>query len=244
MAENELNRSTDGNQSDHDDTLVLRFRPSREKAPKTSLLLVGRLWTEKGFNGKALMQTMSSLWAVKRGFQASELEKNLFMFRFRDERDKTRVLMGEPWHFDRNVLVLQSVEGNEQPSQMDLSRTPFWIQVHDLPFDYRDPEVARMIGKKLGFLMDVYQEEGWEMLSFLRIWVMLDLRAPLRKQLEIKVDDDVTFTVLFKYENLPSFCFVCGRLGHSMKDYGYESDEENDGKALIKYGEELRALPF
>ncbi|KAJ4842860.1 hypothetical protein Tsubulata_040286 [Turnera subulata] len=244
MAENELNRSTAGDQNESDDTLVILLRPSRNKAPQPSLIHVCRIWTERGFNGKALMQTMSLLWAVKRGLQVSELEKNLFMFRFGDARDKTKVLMGEPWHFDRNVLILQSIEGNEQPFTIDLFRTPFWVHVYDLPFNYRDPEVARMIGKKLGFLMDVYEEDEWEMLSFLRVRVMLNLRVPLCKHLEIKIEEGVTFTVLFKYENLPSFCFFYGRLGHSMKDCGYDSNEENGGSTQINFGEELQAPPF
>ncbi|KAJ4835727.1 hypothetical protein Tsubulata_030564 [Turnera subulata] len=92
MAENELNRPTAGDQNESHDTLVIRLRPSRNKAPQPSLILVGRSWTERGFNRKALMQTMSSLWAVKRGLQVSELEKNLFMFRFGDARDKTKLL--------------------------------------------------------------------------------------------------------------------------------------------------------
>ncbi|KAJ4831163.1 hypothetical protein Tsubulata_030967 [Turnera subulata] len=169
MAENELNRSILRDASEPDDTLVIRLRPSSARAPKSSLILVRKLWMKRGFNRKALMQTMFSLRSVKRGLQINKLEKNLFMFNFRDERDKTRVLVGKPWHFDRHVLVLQFVEGNKQPSNIDLFRTPFWVLVHDLPFDYCDSEVSRMIGKKLGFLMDVYEEDEWEMLSFLRV---------------------------------------------------------------------------
>ncbi|KAJ4835517.1 hypothetical protein Tsubulata_023290 [Turnera subulata] len=45
-----------------------------------------------------------------RGVQISELDKNLFMFRFKDTKDKMRVLAGEPWHFDRQIVVLRPVE--------------------------------------------------------------------------------------------------------------------------------------
>ncbi|KAJ4845037.1 hypothetical protein Tsubulata_031297 [Turnera subulata] len=146
MAGTNLHRMIESDQGESTNTLVIRLRSSRDKAPKPSLIL--------------------------RGLQASKLEKNMFMFSFRDERDKMKVLMKDPWHFDRNVLVLQAIEGNEQPSSIDLFQTPFWVQLHDLPFDYRDPEVAKMIGKKLGFFRDVYKEEDWEMLSFLTIKVI------------------------------------------------------------------------
>ncbi|KAJ4832302.1 hypothetical protein Tsubulata_008643 [Turnera subulata] len=184
MAGTDATNSVAVDQGDDDNTLVIRLRPTQPPAPKPSLILIGKLWSEKNFNCKTLMQTMSSLWLAKKGLQVSELEKNLFMFKFMDERDKTKILLGEPWHFDRYVLVLQAIEGNKQPSSINLHHTLFGIQIFDLPFDYRESEIARMIGKKLGFLMDV------------------------------------------------------------LKDCGYESDEEHEGEAAPKFGEELRAPPF
>ncbi|KAJ4849503.1 hypothetical protein Tsubulata_005815 [Turnera subulata] len=105
------------------------------------------------------MQTISSLWSVKKGLQISELEKNLFMFRFRNARDKGKILAGEPWHFDRQVLVLKSIEGYELPSSIELHTTPFWVQIRDLPFDYRDPDIAEVIGRRLGSVMEMVRNE-------------------------------------------------------------------------------------
>ncbi|KAJ4849505.1 hypothetical protein Tsubulata_005820, partial [Turnera subulata] len=161
------------------------------------LLLVVKLWTERSFNGKAFMQTISSLWSVK-GLQISELEKNLFMFRFRDAMDEDKILAGEPWHFDRQVLVLKSIEGYEQPSSIELHTTPFWVQIRDLPFDYRDLDIAEVIRRRLGSVMEVYQDDEWELLSFMRVRVGLDLQEPLRSTLSISINETVSFKVVFK----------------------------------------------
>ncbi|KAJ4849753.1 hypothetical protein Tsubulata_042990 [Turnera subulata] len=166
------------------------------------------------------------------------------MFRFRGVKDKTKILAGEPWHFDHHVLVLRSVEGQEQPSNIFLFVTPFWVQIHGLPFNYRDSKIAMMIGKKLGVLMEVYQEEDWDMLSIMRVRVGLNLRNPLRTTLPVAAEEEEAFVVSFRYEQLPTFCFLCRRLGHGMKDCGYKSDEEIHDEGSLSYTEELRAPPF
>ncbi|KAJ4833440.1 hypothetical protein Tsubulata_031549 [Turnera subulata] len=97
---------------------------------------------------------------------------------------------------------------------------------------------------KLDFLKDMYQDDEWEMLSFIRVHVMLDLHAPLRKQLMVSAEEGEAFTVYFKYENLPSFCFLYGRLGHTMKDCGYNSDEEIGVETQARFGDELRDPSF
>ncbi|KAJ4841493.1 hypothetical protein Tsubulata_011851 [Turnera subulata] len=220
MAGVEVNGQGHTNQEGDEDTLVLPLHTPTLCAPKPTLILVGKLWSERGFNGRAFMQTMTLLWAVKKDLQISELAKNLFMFKFTDERDKKKVLDGELWHFDHHVLI------------------------HDLPFQYRDPKIAMMIGKKLGFLMEVYEEEGWDMETFFRVRVLIDLGQPLHRSLTVSLPQGEPFYVLFKYEGLPNFCLVCGWLGHTMKDCTYGSDDDEEEKPHIRYNEEIRAPPF
>lgn len=50
--------------------------------------------------------------------------------------------------------------------------------------------------------------------EFMRLRVRIDIRHPLKKSKKIKLQGDAWAVVLFKYECLTIFCFVCGRLGH------------------------------
>jgi hypothetical protein len=78
--------------------------------------------------------------------------------------------------------------------------------------------------------------------------VLIDLRKPLKRGTVIK-SQDRSLKVYFKYERLPNFCFVCGRIGHQLKECdeagdleeaGYEDLEEKE----LGFGPWLRASPL
>lgn len=45
----------------------------------------------------------------------------------------------------------------------------------------------------------------------------VDVRLPLKHSKKVHVGNDTEFVVLFKYDRLSMFCFLCGKLGHSNK---------------------------
>lgn len=51
--------------------------------------------------------------------------------------------------------------------------------------------------------------------SYTCIRVAIDVRLPLKHSKKVQVRNDTEFVVLFKYERLSMFCFLCGKLGHS-----------------------------
>lgn len=68
------------------------------------------------------------------------------------------------------------------------------------------------------------------------IKVLIDLNLPLKREIMVKFKEK-NLRVHFKYERLPTFCFVCGRIGHQLKDCealedlteeGFEELEEQD----------------
>ncbi|CAN1754102.1 hypothetical protein LINPERHAP1_LOCUS5395 [Linum perenne] len=48
----------------------------------------------------------------------------------------------------------------------------------------------------------------------MRIRVRLDVREPLRREKKLKRPSGELALAKFRYEKLPTFCFICGRLGH------------------------------
>ena len=61
-----------------------------------------------------------------------------------------KVLMGEPWSFDRHLVVLKRYDGITPMEEADFSKTKFWVQVHNLPFSWLTSDVAMEIGDTLG----------------------------------------------------------------------------------------------
>lgn len=61
-------------------------------------------------------------------------------------------------------------------------------------------------------------KEGQRNGRFLRIKVTLDLNNPIKKETVVRFKDK-TYRVFLKYKRFSIFCFVCGKIGHQIKDY-------------------------
>ncbi|CAI8583488.1 unnamed protein product [Vicia faba] len=76
----------------------------------------------------------------------------------------------------------------------------------------------------------------------------MDLKKPLKKGTMVKFKEK-NLRVHFKYERLPTFYFVCGRVGHQLKDCETLEDPNEEGFKKIKeqeisFGQWLRASPL
>ncbi|KAK9677866.1 hypothetical protein RND81_11G172600 [Saponaria officinalis] len=126
-------------------------RDSSEK--DDSLVLIGRLWSNRSVSPKAAMETMQTLWATKSKVEANVLDvtNKTFLFRFADFRDKEKVLDGQSWHFDRYVWCFNEPNPNEKLSEVSLFHVPIWARVYDLPMQGRSSaDNIRKIGNKIG----------------------------------------------------------------------------------------------
>lgn len=82
---------------------------------------------------------------------------------------------------------------------------------------------------------------------FLRLKASLDLKKPLKRGTKLNFQGRDIW-VDFKYEQLPNFCFTCGRIGHQLKAC---EDEDVDADMISElevkdqaYGPWLRASPL
>lgn len=82
--------------------------------------LAGKLWMENSFNVRAFKSTMISAWKLKNQVDIQDLSKNLFLFKFSSKRDLEFVLKNGPWSFDRALLVMNRISGEEQPSDLNM----------------------------------------------------------------------------------------------------------------------------
>ncbi|PNY16581.1 cysteine desulfurase mitochondrial-like [Trifolium pratense] len=210
--------------------------------------LVGKLWTTNPFNGRIFKQVIVQAWRLKNPVEIQDLNKNLFLFRFSSKRDLETVLRNGPWSFDRNIVILKRISGDEQPSDIEMHSGEFWTRIYDLPLKLRSDEMARKLGDVLGKFVEVDNKESNRMGKFLWIKSTIDLRNPLKRGTIIKFQGK-SLRIFFKYERLPTFCFVCGRIGHQLKDCeDMEGKDETEFEDIVEkelpFGQWLRASPL
>ena len=56
---------------------------------------------------EVVAKTFRPLWRTKKAFKVSEAGDNRLVFAFQMAEDVEKVLMGEPWSFDRHLVVFQ-----------------------------------------------------------------------------------------------------------------------------------------
>ncbi|CAN1753319.1 hypothetical protein LINPERHAP1_LOCUS5120 [Linum perenne] len=48
----------------------------------------------------------------------------------------------------------------------------------------------------------------------MRLRVTLDIRQPLKREKRVRRNQGASVVCKFRYEKLPNFCYICGKLGH------------------------------
>ncbi|KAJ4825497.1 hypothetical protein Tsubulata_035017 [Turnera subulata] len=126
-------------------------------------------------------------------------------------------LMGKVWNPKKGIEVEQ------------LGRNLFFFSL----FSRRDRQEVLT-------LFDEKGEKGWG--KFVRVRVNMGVDKPIRKSLMIRTGKGDKVEILYRYEGLPNFCYLCGRLDHQLKDYDRRT-EDSDEEEQVNYGEWLRASP-
>lgn len=81
--------------------------------------------------------------------------------------------------------------------------------------------------------------------NFLRARVVYPLAEPLKPTVEATVKKMGTMNFDVKYENVPFFCFRCGRMGHSKWECSNDEEEaEDEARKRKRFGEWMRESPL
>ena len=130
-----------------------------------------------------------------------------------------RVLFLCPWSFDKYLLVLHKLERGEAVKDIKFDKSPFWVQIHGLPTMCQTETVGLSIEATLGEVekMDA-NEKGFCLGKFIRIRVLMDISMPLCQGRKVLLGEYGLKWVDFKYERLPIFYYLCGRIDHDERD--------------------------
>lgn len=181
-------------------------------------VLVAKFLTRRALNMEVVARIFRPLWRTKESFHITNAGNNVLLFAFDLEVDVEKVLLGEPWSFDCHLVVLQLFDGSKPLKDLDFKSCSFWVQIHDLPFQFMTPEAAVEIGETIGPVTvsrDTNEMKGG---TFMHVRVAIDISRLLCRGRKVMFDEESKSWLSFQYERLPNICFTCGILSHDNKD--------------------------
>ncbi|XP_023929268.1 uncharacterized protein LOC112040617 [Quercus suber] len=144
-----------------------------------------------------------------------------------------------PRNFDNNLLLLCRWKKGLTSKNISFSHSPFLVQIWGFPFENMTKEIGKDIGNKIRRVLEVdKQAMQANQAKFLRIRVEVPIDKPLRRGGYFKNEEGGRCWIDFRYERLPTFCYICGILGHDEKHCHLNPMEQHSER---QYGEWLKA---
>lgn len=133
-----------GDRTDLEGEMALKIDLEGDDSLGSSCLwLIDRVLTKKTFNAYGFLETMKRAMNSAHGFTGKEIGKNLVSFHFNIATDMAGVMAWEPWHFDKNIILLKELKSDEKPSSVVLDKAIFWIRMYDLSKGARKESIIK-----------------------------------------------------------------------------------------------------
>ncbi|KAK3226105.1 hypothetical protein Dsin_005967 [Dipteronia sinensis] len=120
---------------------------------KLDLCLVGKLLSTKHVNKEAFRQMILRIWQTRHDIEV--VQDNMFLFNFRNQRDRLKILAGGPWNFDNCLFVFDKLKEVGDIANMSFHQVEFWIQVHNVPFLCMTKDMGKFLGQLISDLVDI-----------------------------------------------------------------------------------------
>nr|POE69953.1 hypothetical protein CFP56_57754 [Quercus suber] len=88
--------------------------------------LAAKFFSRRSVNVDAVAQTFRPLWRSSGNFHANDAKNSHVVFTFELEEDVEKVLMGEPWSFDRHLMAFTRYDGSVPVQDLHFDRVSFW----------------------------------------------------------------------------------------------------------------------
>ena len=135
--------------------------------------------------------------------------RGFFDIHFDSESDMKRVWGGGSCMLNNSIF--RQPDFDPYSSQVQ-THAQVWIKIYGLSMEYWSPRILMRIARGIGMPLQLDKARREKIY---RSRVLVDLSGPLTNSLMIERPNQ-GFPVEIGYENLPTKCSGCGRIGHSL----------------------------
>lgn len=215
---------------DEEDEFIFEDDEAALQAPRW--IAIGRFYSGKEYKTWVLFNELSKAWGRALPVPVCELGDNRFLVEFDSEWLWKKVIHGGPWTFRGDTVIFVPFDGQQRSSEVVIDSIALWIRIYDIPVALTFEKFVHALGSKIGTVLEV----GEARMDYKRVKIDLPLAKAIMPVVRMKVQGKGVMVFYVKYENIPHFCFVCGRIGHAER----ECPEELEAAGGIKFGTSLR----
>ncbi|ESQ44831.1 hypothetical protein EUTSA_v10003380mg [Eutrema salsugineum] len=194
--------------------LQLSTDTRQRQANENRLSLVVRGLNPTQQNLTWMRNTLPRAWRLHDRVRGQLNDDGTIRFIFDAEHHLLSVIERGPWSFKDWMVVMDPWYRRLYPNY--LQTISFWIQIFNLPDEYRNQRVVEDISRRMG------QYEGSRLVEPTRdspseVWVRVKFNAyePFYFVRHVQLEEGGPPVLLrFEYQRLKKFCSTCGRLTH------------------------------
>ena len=116
----------------------------------TKFVIAAKLLTKRALNADTVVKMFTPLWRSQNGFKVKKEGYHVMLFTFDNKIEMEKILLLEPWSFDKHLMLSQSYNKDTNLANMDFNMVTFWVQVHEILVRFRTRNVAEKICGAIG----------------------------------------------------------------------------------------------
>ncbi|XP_057785431.1 uncharacterized protein LOC131002938 [Salvia miltiorrhiza] len=201
----------------------------QEQLQSFKFALHARLILQKGDSPRAakdIQTELQSIWNIADPWQVIPIGKGFFTLKFSGERDMALAKSKAFWKLRTGIFKIREWTPLFNPYKESAALSQVWMRIYYLPHEIWHPEVISGIARSVGSPIKI---DGSTFLGsvghFARVLMEIDMTKEITYSLKVN-RGSTSFDIEFVYENLPYFCGICRKVGHSSDKCRNNKDQK------------------
>lgn len=174
--------------------------------------LVGLLVTDEEPSQLIIKDVLRSIWRKMGNIKVLRAKVSLLHWDWWWTGSKAN--SRSPWFIKGAPFTAKFWPLYQSLDEIRANRAVLWVQVHGIPKNMCTVKNARMLGSKIGSILEVEDHMSLGFWGFLRVSVDIDASRPLLTTFNTPCPINGSRTLRLKCEDLRDFGYNCGHLGH------------------------------